>query len=508
MESPSSVSQGREGMKMSIGRYSYRVALVALTLLSVTYGTEARTYDQTKARGQSRTAKSSLTQADLDTVLSGKPMRLDQALAIAMGSSRALDQSIANLDTALGGVGESKSALLPQLSLGAQAAEYDKANVVDLGAMMGGPSLPLTIANRWNRSVYAGLNWQIDLSGAVRSAVSQAEFSALAARIDVDRVRNRLAFDVRSGFLQAVRAHAQIGNAEENLKTAETRLSDAQKYEAVGTAPKFDVVSAERDVAEARQALIVAESQETLSVAALKDVIGIDQATSVSLDDESNLATPESTAGATERDASESGSFAALVAEGLKYRPEVLESKAAIAAARHGLQYSRRSELPTLTAGLGYNYQPDNGAFTLQNSTVATLTLSVPIFDGGLAKARRKEANGALESAESNARAASDQVKLEIRSASIELLQARSRIAAAEAGLKMAREAYRIAKERYDVGVSQSSVVSPQLELSAAQSALAGASERRIDALIDYRIAEAALDHATGRFASHQNRPQ
>lgn len=459
----------------------------------------------------------SLMQAELDAVLHGRPMTLDDAIAISILASRPLGAAVANLTKAVGGVAEMKSALLPQVSVGAQATEFDKANVIDLGAMMHGPSLPLTIANQWNPSMFAGLTMQIDISGAVRSATSQMEFMALAARIDVDRVRNQLALDVRSSFYEAIRANSLVGVAQDNLKAAENRLHDAKSNESVGNAPKFDVISAQRDVAEADQEVVSTRSKVSLALAKLKDVIGVDQSAHLALSADEVLANIDSVAVETTpvpmdqsfvKDETPYGPiYEELVQKALNLRPEILESASTVAAAKRGIQFARRSTLPSLVAGLGYTYQPNNGAFTLESSTVATLSLNIPIFDGGLAKARVKEAGADLDLAENNHRAAIDQVKLEVQNAYVNLLQSKERIRLADVGLHLAREAFRIAEERYVVGVSQSSIVSPQLELSTAQAGLTMASANRVNTLIDYRVAEANLEHAVGSFARFQPRP-
>lgn len=449
-----------------------------------------------------------LTESELDAVLHHKPMKLNDALAISLMASRPLGTAMANLTKALAGISEAKSSLLPQISVGAQAAEFDRANVIDLGALMHGSSLPLTIANQWNPALFAGLTLQIDISGAARSATSQMEFMALGARIDVDRVRNQLAFDVRSRFYEAIRAHSLVGVAHDRLLAAQNRLHDARSNESVGNAPKFDVVSAERDVAAAQEGLVGANSQVSLALARLKDVIGVDQAVQIALSADESLAVPyepEAESGkaakhgaAIEDTMPYDSHYKELVDKAQKLRPEILESVAAIAAAKRGIQFARRSALPTLAAGLGYTYQPNGGAFTLENSGVATLTLSIPIFDGGLARARAREAGADLTVAESNYRGAVDQVKLEIQNAYVNLVQSKERVHLAGAGLIQAREAFRIAQERYNVGVSQSSVVSPQLELSTAQAELTTAAANRVNAAIDYRIAEATLEHAVG----------
>jgi outer membrane protein TolC len=58
-----------------------------------------------------------------------------------------------------------------------------------------------------------------------------------------------------------------------------------------------------------------------------------------------------------------------------------------------------------------------------------------------------------------------------------------------------------VSQVRYLAGVSQQTGVSPQLELSNAQISLTQAESNRVNALYDYNVARAQLDHAMGRYA-------
>ena len=89
----------------------------------------------------------------------------------------------------------------------------------------------------------------LDVSGTLRAAVSQAQFQEVAARIDVNRVRNDVVYNVKNAFYNVLRAQAQIAVATDLLNNALSRLNDANKNYAAGTAPRFDVISAQRDVA-------------------------------------------------------------------------------------------------------------------------------------------------------------------------------------------------------------------------------------------------------------------
>ncbi len=73
-----------------------------------------------------------MTQAEVTTLLGGKPMTLDHALQMAFLTSRNLKGALIAYDRARGGIREAKSALMPQIGIGAQATQFDRANVGNL----------------------------------------------------------------------------------------------------------------------------------------------------------------------------------------------------------------------------------------------------------------------------------------------------------------------------------------------------------------------------------------
>jgi outer membrane protein TolC len=189
------------------------------------------------------------------------------------------------------------------------------------------------------------------------------------------------------------------------------------------------------------------------------------------------------------------------VKEAVDTRPEILESDAQIAAAQKGILYARRSQLPSLGLQLQYIYQPDATIFTRPHQALATLMVNVPLYDGGVGAARVQQAQADIESAKTARRTAEDGVTLDVQQAYVALVQSRDRVQVTEAEVAQAKEAFRLARVRYEAGVSQTPTVSPQLELSNAQSALTQAETNRLNALYDYNVARSQLDRSIGRFS-------
>ncbi len=535
-----------------------------------------------------------------------RALTLQDAVAIALYTNRSFASAVADLQQAQGRTGQVRTSLNPTLSGDANLTEFDAPTTANFGALAGGGttgtgstgtgggSTPssFVIVPQFNPTLSATLALPLDVSGSLRAAVSRAQFQEVAARIDVNRVRNEVVYNVKNSFYNVLRAQAQIAVATDSLNNALSRLNDANKTYAAGTSPRFDVISAQRDVANAQQELINARAQLSVNLASLKSTIGLSLRTRLRVSDANAVEYPPGvlpptvpsigadgrplSGTATDGQAGATGTtgtgttgaeanpitppvippapletpqpvpaptipgiplrpggqgtsnalaggtiaplvspapgivedtfdfgpeFDALLQEALRTRPEILENDAQIAAALRGVQYARRSQLPSLNLSLSDTYTPNAAGFTRRNVGAVTLGVTVPIYDGGLARERVREARGIQATAEVNRRQSTDQVQTDVQQAYITLVQSRSRVAVANVGLAQAREAFRLARVRYNAGVSQQTGISPQLELSNAQATLAQAQSNQINALYDFNAARAQVDRAAGRFS-------
>lgn len=494
------------------------------------------------------------TLGSLSSSLLGRDLTLRDVVAVALSTNREFAAATASLLQAQGRTGQARASLNPTAAANAQITEFDAPTTADLGAFSGQTGTggakppPFVIVPQFNPAFTASFNLPLDVAGVLRSAVSQAQFQEVAARIDVNRVRNDIVFNVKSAFYNVLRAQAQIAVAAEAQNNALIRLNDANKNYAAGTSPRFDVISAQRDVADAQQGLINARAQLGANFAALKNTIGIDirsriRITSAEAVDYPNGVeplvvpppepttnpnvvvppnpietpaprpvgpeggkpvpglVPTPTTSVADDDFDFGPEYDLLLRDALNNRPEVLEGDAQIAAARRGVRYAERSSLPTFSLGLSDTYTPNAAGFTRRNEAAVVLGVNVPLFDGGLARARVREARGVVANAEINRRRFVDQVQVDVQQAYIALVQARNRVAVANVGVAQAREANRLARVRYTAGVSQQTGVSPQLELGNAQNTLTQAENNQVNALYDYNTARAQLDRAVGRYS-------
>lgn len=462
-----------------------------------------------------------------------QPLTLQDAVAVALATNRSLALAGESLLRAQGRVAEQRAAFQPTVGAGYSLTQLDSSTTANIGGR------PVSLVNSTQNQLGISATLPIDISGQIRTAVDQARFQEISTRLDINRARNQIVLDVKNAFYDVLRSQALLTVANETLQNAQDRLSETEKKLAAGVVAPFDVLRAQTDVANAQQQVITANTSISLSLATLNSAMGLDIDSPLSItatgavdtppgvDPPSAFVPPKAPENLPEVDNNTpppaaasappavtqptavvtdpiklGADYTGVVQEALRLRPEILEGDANIAAARQGIRLARRSVLPTLGLSGGYNYTPDAGGFAPKTTAgQAVISLNFPLFEGGLARAREKEARADVATAETNRRQSVDLVVLEVRQSYLNLLQARDRVAVANRALAQAREAYRLAKVRFDAGVSQAQGVSPLLELSDAQNALTQTENNQVNALYDYNNNRSRLDKAVGRYA-------
>jgi len=457
-----------------------------------------------------------------------QPITIDDAIAIALTTNRSLAFAGEALYRAQGRTTEVRSALNPTVSA-------TPADVFLHLSLQPGYGVQATLP--------------IDITGVLHAATDQAHFQEVGARLDINRIRNQIVYDVEAAFYNALRAQTLVTVAVENLQDSLDRLQDAQIRYNAQTVAYLDVVRAQTDVANAQKQVIQARNAVSINISQLNDAMGIDVTTPLRITDKNAVeqppgvappnaapVTPNTPAPATENglpttpppakigiepsglsaqraeaviaDALKLGpEFQGILKEALQTRPEILESDAFIAAAQKGIVVARRSMLPSLAFSLGY--------FDVRNQTGTTridepqflLGLNIPFYDGGLERGRVKQARADIASAISTKRQQIDAVTLDVEQAYLNLVQARDQVAVANQVLAQARTAFQLARVRYNAGVASRAGISPLLEVSDAQAALIQAEQNQVNALYDYNGARAQLDKSLGRFAFVLNGP-
>jgi outer membrane protein TolC len=263
-----------------------------------------------------------------------------------------------------------------------------------------------------------------------------------------------------------------VAAAQENVRVTGARVR-------AGTAPRFDLLQAQVQLAQAEQALSTAKTNAVLGQQSLSALLDVPLDTTVSPSTPLGLTSP-------------SGELDAFIQQALRTRPELAQVRASEDAAQAAIDLAAAGLRPNFTISGGPGIQtPDPGA-NLPVAWTGTLLMTIAIFDGGLTGAKVEVARQQLAQNKVTEEQTRQSVELDVRNAYLGLQNAAEQLRSAQAALDAAREALRISGVRYQAGVGT------QLEVVTAEQNLASADVGVVQALFSYNLALAQLDRAVG----------
>lgn len=329
----------------------------------------------------------------------------------------------------------------------------------------------------------AGLSSSIDLfTGGRRGAdMDRARADAVTADAGLIQQRFTVALTTKRAFFEVLKADELIRISESRLERAQEALGAAERRAQVGTATQSDVLRAQLEVANARQALLQAQNQKTNGAYALGRLVGVSAAVGARPGEPLAFEPLEL-------------DHEALAAEILRQAPAVRTAQASADAAAAGARAARAQYLPTVSASGGYNLSNKELAFGTSNkSWNLGLSLSYPIFNRFQREANVGRANVQADVAAvqlADARRAA-RVDLERVLGALELAQEQIRLT--EEAVRVSREDLRLQQERYRLGVSTI------LDQVTSQANLVQAEVNHINARYDFQTARAELEALLGR---------
>lgn len=413
----------------------------------------------------------------------GEPLTLEDAVSLALRNNRAVQISTLGVDKTRNALREARSNANFTIQGNATYTRFDRVAEARFGPQT------VRIGNIENRTARITLTQIIDISGLVRTAVRAANVTLTVSELELARTRNDTILQVVQAYQGVARADEFVRVAEEALRNAQERLRLVWAQVDAGVAAQFDLLRAETAVAQAEQAVLNARNQRELAAAALNNLLGRDLDAPVQVVKPARL--PEETLPPLET----------LTQQAYENRPELIAARRGVDLAQIGIETARRSLLPNIVLTGQADFNLNTSAFNPRRETyTGVAVLSVPIWDGGIARAREAQARDDLQIAQLRLQQAREGVALEVRQAYLNLQDAQKRLAVAQKGLEQATEALRLARVRFEAGVS------PQLEISDAELAFTQAQTNLVNAQYDYLDAYAALLRAVGAIETQYRR--
>ena len=325
-------------------------------------------------------------------------------------------------------------------------------------------------------------------SGKIGAGVRGARAYERAATAQLEETRQDVVFRVKQAYLNALFAQRLLDIAEGSKTLSDEQLRRVELNHRVGSSADYDLLRAQVESANQEPQVIAARNQRDLGMLELRRLVNVPPEQPVELD-AGILAAGDSLP---EVD------FAAVQID-LASRAALEAAQAAVAFRRQAVRVYRADLFPSLKFTMNFGGQAfPNGTFPggvsdFRRDWNASLTLSMPIFDGFRIRGQVAQARADLERAELELEQTREAVTIEVQQAQLELERARALVAARRQTVAWAARAHRLASVRYTNGIATA------LEVSDGRLAMQQAQVNEAQATRDYLLGVAALERALGR---------
>ncbi|HEU0179824.1 MAG TPA: TolC family protein [Blastocatellia bacterium] len=364
------------------------------------------------------------------------------------------------------------SARLPLFSAGISGADASK----DARIGAGGLNNPLILSRG---ATGVTINQLLFDFGRTNSLVKSARYNAEAFQQTAEATRARVLLQVDSAYFVALRAQAVLKVADQTIAARQAVADQVEALRASGLKSGLDVSVANYNLAEAKLLRAKSENDVKAAFADLSASLGSQEEQTFDLAEES-LPTIDLP------DQSE------LIREALSKRPDLHALQFEQDAAYQTVKAEKMLKLPSVSALWSAGWVPFGDSSRIPNTyNAAGFSVSIPIFNGRLYKAREAEAEFKARAVEQRLKDAENRVTRDVRIAWLSLNTAYERIGLSAQLLSKAREALDLAQERYNLGLSSF------VELSQAQLNVTIAEIESANARYEYQLQRAILKYQT-----------
>lgn len=412
-------------------------------------------------------------------------LTMDEAINLALEKNSELKIAKMEVDKSEQKLREARSGLFPKLDLSGQYQRYINKPVIFLppGSPFG-PTLEIGSDNSYTAAAQLSLPlFALPLYegiGLASDALAIAEQNYLS-------VKNKIVGDVKKSFLAVILTRETKDVMQQSLKNAEDNFENIKRLNAAGTLSDYDVLRAEVQVENLKPVVLQMENNYKLSLEALKVTIGLDA--NQNIDVVGDMQFDENYKLPTEQE---------IIEELLQNNPQLAILEKQVQLNDRNVSLEQAAYFPSLAGFGNYQYQTQANDFKFSDyrwvkTFVLGLQLQVPIFNGFKTQSRVSQAEIGLNQAVEQKRNLTEAIKTQALSILYRVQQALIRIQGQNKTVRTAQEGYEIAKRRLENNVGT------QLEVNDAELALRQAKLNRLQAIYDFKVAEADLETVLGR---------
>jgi outer membrane protein len=406
----------------------------------------------------------------------GKPLSLNDCVALALRFNPALRSNQALIEAQKARVEQALAAYYPQINFNT-SYNWNTFNYVSLGGAVRSYTYNWTFLDVF--SMGPNLNQLIYDFGRTSNTVKINRENVKANEQDLVTTKQTVILNVQQAYFGVLQTQRLVEVAKDVVSQTKQHLDQAQGFYQAGTRPKIDVTKAEVDMANAQLALIQANNNYDVARVTLNNAIGFTQSLTFPVED---------ILGFTPREYQ----LEDIVKTAYGQRPEIEQIKAKQRSQEAAIKLAQSSYYPILSGNAQYIWRGYHMPNDMTWDMFFGATLSIPIFSGFSSPNQVSEQRANMKNLVSQEEALKLNIRLEAEQAYLSQKQATEQIRVTEKAVGQAQENYDLASGRYKVGVG-----SP-LEITDAEVQLANAKANYIQALYNYKVAEAKIERATG----------
>lgn len=317
---------------------------------------------------------------------------------------------------------------------------------------------------------------------------------ALAGQFSEHDTQDLVVLGVAGQYLQVIAAGARLKSAFAQLDTANALYQNTIKQLNFGKAAQLDVNRSHIEVLLDQQRLATLENDLAKQKITLARMTGLPPNPDYQLSDDVIYAPAPPL------------SLDDAIRQAIARRADLKAAEAQVRAAERALAAARAERLPSASASADYGEIGIPSG--LRPTYTVSVTLSVPIWNGGRTGADIRQAESALAQRRAELEDARSQIESEVRNAYLDVRAAASQVDVARQNIALMEETLRQTRQRFEAGASEN------VEVVQSQESVAGANLDYIDSVFAHNLAKLSLARALGgaadklsQFLTVQERP-
>ncbi len=396
-------------------------------------------------------------------------LTLDESIQLALKNNRAIKEYVTDFDNSQWALKEVRRGGGPTFSWTSTAEKIG-------GNAYSGSGYNKEFANTLEASI------PLYTSGKLENKIKSADYGIVVAQLNLENEKQTIRNTVTQDYCNILQYRSQIQVYQDSVNDLQAHLDNVNAKYKAGTVAKSDVLSSEVSLANGQQNLTSAQNDYDIAIATFNNDVGLNTDAATNIKDDLKYTKYDI-------DIDKSISYA------LSHRPDAVAKYYEVQAAKANVETAKAAAGPQISAVAAYNTAGSNlfsDGHTSSDYWGAGISASWSIFDNNITQAQVKQKEAALRKAEESALAQNDAVRLEVRTAYLNLITSEKNIKTLSTSVDKAKDDYRIEKVRYNAGVGTN------LDILDAEEKLLQAEGDYVTALYEYNTSKASLDKAMG----------